>query len=139
MQKKFSFNSKKRNKNLKLKNDDILPYNLLFKSLMDLLLEKKENEFNLKLAHKPIISNQKLLAGFMKTNFKYIRINTFNDNFYYIKSKLNNTTKSSQKKYSNQELPLKFDNEKYKIFKSISKKIKNNYYPPIKINLLKSI
>ena len=84
------------------------------------------NEFNLKLASKKIISNQKLLSNFMKKNFKFIRNNSFSDNFYYIKSKLNKTTKSTEKKLCNQEVPLSFDNEKYKKFRTISKKIKKH-------------
>ena len=123
---KKSFNFKKRKKNLKLKEDDFLQNNKQFKSPMELLLEKKENEFNLKLASKKRISNQKLLSNFMKKNFKYIGNNNFNDNYYYIKSKLNKTTKSAEKKLCNQEVPLKFDNEKYKKFRTISKKIKNH-------------
>ena len=121
--KTLSYSSKKRKRNLIL-NIDILNNNIKQKSPMDLLLEKKENQFNLKMSSKPMISNQKLLSNFFKKHFKYIRNESFKDNFYYIKSKLNKTTKSAEKKFSNQELPLNFDNEKYKKFRSISKNIK---------------
>ena len=123
---KKSFSSRKRTKKLKIKEDDIFQNIKKYKSPLELLLEKKENEFNLKLSSKKMISNQKLLSNFMKKNFKYIRSNSFNDNYYYIKSKLNKTTKSAEKKLCNQEVPLKFDNEKYKKFRTISKKIKNH-------------
>ena len=61
-----NYSSKKRKrKKLKLK-DDLLIDNIKFKSPIELLVEKKENEFNLKLSSKPPISNQRLLSNFVK-------------------------------------------------------------------------
>ena len=124
LKKNFSSTYKKKKKKLKL--DDVFEGYIKLKSPLDLLVEKKENEFNIKLSHMPIISNQTILNNFIKSNFKNIRIKTSNNNYYYIKSKLNSNTKSTENKKNNQESALKFDNDKYKIFRSISKKIKNN-------------
>ena len=119
-----NYSSKKRKrKKLKLK-DDLLIDNIKFKSPIELLVEKKENEFNLKLSSKPPISNQRLLSNFVKKNFKYLRTNSFKDDYYYIKSKLNYITKSTENKICKEEGSLKFDDEKYKKFRKISKNIK---------------
>lgn len=120
----FSFTAVKKKKKLKLKFDDYLK-DVKLKSPIELLVEKKENEFNIKLANKPVNSYQKILSNFTKKNFKHIRKNPFKDEYHFIKSKLKNTTKSAKNKINNQENMLKFDNDKYKIFRSISKKIKN--------------
>ena len=117
----YSINKKK--KKLKLKIDEFLQ-NAKYKSPIELLVEKKENELNIKYSHKPIISNQKILSNFIKNNIKYIRNNSFKDNYYFIKSKLHNITKSTEKKVNNYENGLKFDNEKYKKFRTISNNIK---------------
>jgi hypothetical protein len=77
------------------------------------------------LANKPVNSYQKILNYFTKKNFKNIRKNPFKDEYHFIKSKLKNTTLSAKNKINNQENILKFDNDKYKIFRAISKKIKN--------------
>ena len=124
LKKSFSYTSSKKKKKLKLKFDDYLK-NVKLKSPIDLLVDKKENEFNIKLASKPANSYQKILSKFTKKNFKHIRKNPFKDEYHFIKSKLKNTTKSAENKINNQENMLKFDNDKYKIFINISKKIKN--------------
>jgi hypothetical protein len=121
--KKYSYNSKPKKKKLKL--DDILGNNLPFKSHIDLLVERKENEFNIKLSHIPILSNTAIMNNFMKINFKNLRTNISNDNYYYVKSKLNSNTKCAENKMNNQEPALKFDNDKYKKFRTISKKLRN--------------
>ena len=124
LKKSFSYTASKKKKKLKLKFDDYLK-NVKLKSPIELLVEKKENEFNIKLANKPINSYQKILSNFTKKNFKNIRKNPFKDEYHFIKSKLKNTTKSAKNKINNQENMLKFDDDKYKIFRTISKKIKN--------------
>ena len=86
--------------------------NLPFKSHIDLLVERKENEFNIKLSHIPILSNTAIMNNFMKINFKNLRTNISNDNYYYVKSKLNSNTKCAENKMNNQEPALKFDNGK---------------------------
>ena len=124
LKKSFSYTVTVRKKKKKLKFDDYLK-NVKLKSPIELLVEKKENEFNIKLANKPVNSYQKILSKFTKKNFKHIRKNPFKDEYHFIKSKLKNTTKSAENKINNQENMLKFDNDKYKIFRAISKKIKN--------------
>ena len=124
LKKSFSYTVTARKKKKKLKFDDYLK-NVKLKSPIELLVEKKENEFNIKLANKPVNSYQKILNYFTKKNFKNIRKNPFKDEYHFIKSKLKNTTKSAKNKINNQENILKFDNDKYKIFRAISKKIKN--------------
>lgn len=118
-----SYSPNKKKKKLKLKIDEFLQ-NVKYKSPIDLLVEKKENELNIKYSHKPKKSNQKILSNFIKKNIKYIRSNSFKDNYYFIKSKLNSITKSTEKKVSNNENELKFDNEKYQKFRTISNNIK---------------
>ena len=117
---------KKRNRNLRLNTKEFFNTDKQVKSPIELLLEKKENEYNIKIAHKPKISNQKLLSNFLRKKFAFIRNGPFKDNFYYIKSQLNKKTKCAEKKLLNQEVPLKFDDEKYKTFRAISKRIKAN-------------
>ena len=124
LKKSFSYTARKKKKKLKLKFDDYQK-NVKLKSPLELLVEKKENEFNIKLANKPVKSYQKILSIFTKKNFKYKRKNPFKDEYHFIKSKLKNTTKSAENKINNQENIFKFDNDKYKIFRTISKKIKN--------------
>ena len=124
LKKSFSYTVTARKKKKKLKFDDYLK-NVKLKSPIELLVEKKENEFNIKLANKPVNSYQKILNYFTKKNFKNIRKNPFKDEYHFIKSKLKNTTKSAKNKINNQENIIKFDNDKYKIFRAISKKIKN--------------
>ena len=124
LKKSFSYTVTARKKKKKLKFDDYLK-NVKLKSPIELLVEKKENEFNIKLANKPVNSYQKILNYFTKKNFKNIRKNPFKDEYHFIKSKLKNTTKSAKNKINNQENILKFDNDEYKIFRAISKKIKN--------------
>ena len=118
-----SYSPNKKKKKLKLKIDDFLQ-NVKNKSPIELLVEKKENELNIKYSQKPIISNQKILSNFIKKNIKYIRSNSFKDNYYFIKSKLNSITKSTEKKVNNNENGLIFDDEKYKKFRTISNNIK---------------
>ena len=125
LKKNFSYTLKNKKKKLKLKMDDYLMYNIKSKSPIELLVEKKENEFNIKLSNKKLLSFQKIISNFIKKNFKHIRKNPFRDNYYFYKSKLNYNTKSSKNKINNQENALNFDNCKYKIFKTISKKIEN--------------
>ena len=123
--KSLSYSSNKnKKKKLKLKFDDLFQNNIKFKSPLELLVEKKENELNIKYASKPIISNQKILSNFFKKNIKYKRNNSFKDNYYFIKSKLNNITKSTEKKLCTHESGLKFDNDKYTKFRTISNNIK---------------
>ena len=59
---------KKRNRNLRLNTKEFFNTDKQAKSPIELLLEKKENEYNIKIAHKPKISNQKLLSKFLGKN-----------------------------------------------------------------------
>ena len=110
-------------KKVKLKQMEDFKNNFMDKSPIDLLVERKERTYNIKLNRKKF-SNQKTMDKFMKKNFKNIRNNFFLNKYFYVKSKLNTNTKSSENKLRNEEKALNFDNKKFILFKNISKKLK---------------
>ena len=110
-------------KKVKLKQKEEFKNNFMDKSPIDLLVERKERLYNIKLNRKKF-SDQKTMGKFMKKNFKNARNNFFMNKYFYIKSKLNTNTKSSENKLKNEEKALNFDNKKFILFKNISKKLK---------------
>ena len=117
-----SSNNAKRKKS-KLKIFDDFDKYLKGKTPLDTLIDKISLDYDIKLAHKKF-SNDEALSKFFKKNFKNVRDSLWLDKYFYIKSKLNNT-KSTENKLKNNEKALNFDNNKYKLFKNISTKIKN--------------
>jgi hypothetical protein len=120
----FSGNSIKRKK-VKLKIFDYFDNNIKSKTPLDLLVEKIEFDYDYKLAHKKFL-NREILDKFFKKHFKNVRDNYLFDKYFYVKSKLNTNTKSSENKVKSNDKILNFDNNKYKLFKNLSRKLKNN-------------
>lgn len=119
-----SGNSIKRKK-VKLKIFDYFDNNIKSKTPLDLLVEKIEFDYDYKLAHKKFL-NREILDKFFKKHFKNVRDNYLFDKYFYVKSKLNTNTKSSENKVKSNDKILNFDNNKYKLFKNLSRKLKNN-------------
>ena len=119
-----SGNSIKRKK-VKLKIFDYFDNNIKSKTPLDLLVEKIEFDYDYKLAHKKFL-NREILEKFFKKHFKNVRDNYLFDKYFYVKSKLNTNTKSSENKVKSNDKILNFDNNKYKLFKNLSRKLKNN-------------
>ena len=119
-----SGNSIKRKK-VKLKIFDYFDNNIKSKTPLDLLVEKIEFDYDYKLAHKKFL-NREILDKFFKKHFKNVRDNYLFDKYFYVKSKLNTNTKSSENKVKSNDKILNFDNNKYKLFKILSRKLKNN-------------
>ena len=119
-----SGNSIKRKK-VKLKIFDYFDNNIKSKTPLDLLVEKIEFDYDYKLAHKKFL-NREILDKFFKKHFKNVRDNYLFDKYFYVKSKLNTNTKSSENKVKSNDKILNFDNDKYKLFKNLSRKLKNN-------------
>ena len=119
-----SGNSIKRKK-VKLKIFDYFDNNIKSKTPLDLLVEKIEFDYDYKLAHKKFL-NREILNKFFKKHFKNVRDNYLFDKYFYVKSKLNTNTKSSENKVKSNDKILNFDNNKYKLFKNLSRKLKNN-------------
>ena len=119
-----SGNSIKRKK-VKLKIFDYFENNIKSKTPLDLLVEKIEFDYDYKLAHKKFL-NREILDKFFKKHFKNVRDNYLFDKYFYVKSKLNTNTKSSENKVKSNDKILNFDNNKYKLFKNLSRKLKNN-------------
>jgi hypothetical protein len=123
LRKCLSSSNSSKNKKVKLKTLDNFDKYLKGKSPIDLLVEKKERNFENKMAHKKF-SCYKILEKFLRTNFKNERDNFFHNKYFYIKSKLNINTKSSELKTKNNNNVLVFDDNKFKLFNNISQKIK---------------
>ena len=119
-----SGNSIKRKK-VKLKIFYYFDNNIKSKTPLDLLVEKIEFDYDYKLAHKKFL-NREILDKFFKKHFKNVRDNYLFDKYFYVKSKLNTNTKSSENKVKSNDKILNFDNNKYKLFKNLSRKLKNN-------------
>ena len=119
-----SGNSIKRKK-VKLKIFDYFDNNIKSKTPLDLLVEKIEFDYDYKLAHKKFL-NREILDKFFKKHFKNVRDNYLFDKYFYVKSKLNTNTKSSENKVKSNDKILNFDDNKYKLFKNLSRKLKNN-------------
>ena len=116
-----SGNSIKRKK-VKLKIFDYFDNNIKSKTPLDLLVEKIEFDYDYKLAHKKFL-NREILDKFFKKHFKNVRDNYLFDKYFYVKSKLNTNTKSSENKVKSNDKILNFDNDKYKLFKNLSRKL----------------
>ena len=112
-------------KKVKLKIFDYFDNNIKSKTPLDLLVEKIEFDYDYKLAHKKFL-NREILDKFFKKHFKNVRDNYLFDKYFYVKSKLNTNTKSSENKVKSNDKILNFDNNKYKLFKNLSRKLKNN-------------
>ena len=118
-------NIKKKKVKLKIMED----FNIFKdKSPLDLLIEKKSLAYDQKIANNKF-SNKNILKNFYKKNFKNDRdtisnkkYNYFLDKYFYVKSKLN--TKQKEKKFKSTDKTLNFDNNKFKLFNNISKKLK---------------
>ena len=111
-----------KNENKKLKIREELFNNIKGKSPLDLLVEKKERAYDIKF-HTNRMSNKDILEKFYKKNFKNERDNIFLNKYFYIKSKLK-IIKKSKKKFKSLDKALNFDENKYKLFQNISKKLK---------------
>ena len=112
-------NLKKEKKNLKISEEFF--NNFKGKSPLDLLVEKKERAYDIKFPTNRM-SNKNILEKFYKKNFKNERDSIFLNKYFYIKSKLK--IKQSKKKFKSLDKALNFDENKYKLFRNISKKLK---------------
>ena len=118
-------NIKKKKVKLKIMDD----FNIFKdKSPLDLLIEKKSLAYDQKIANNKF-SNKNILKNFYKKTFKNDRDTISNkkynyslNKYFYVKSKLNTIQK--EKKFKSTDKALNFDNNKFKLFNNISKKLK---------------
>ena len=125
LRKCFSSSNNIKRKKVNLKIFESYDNKLKTKTPLDLLVEKIEFAYDYKLAHKKFL-NREILDKFFKKHFKNVRDNYLFDKYFYVKSKLNTNTKSAENKFKSQDNILNFDNNKYKLFKNLSKRLKNS-------------